>query len=124
MAQYQISVLDHSFDLDLSLTMEYHHQATTTTTILKSHKPPSPEEAQNQVFAMPTIMGPSSVCIVCMEGFQSSCKSNKQASCGHIYHFDCITKWLSLHNSCPLCRCKLSGHQKSYPEGNLLDLMK
>ncbi|KAI3709571.1 hypothetical protein L2E82_39337 [Cichorium intybus] len=121
MAQSQISNLEDSFDLDLSLTMEYPHQTPitmATSATSKSPKPSSPEEAQNHVFMMPTVVGPSGVCIVCMEGFHSTCTS-KRAPCGHIYHFDCITKWLSLHNSCPLCRCKVPGHLESFSEGNL-----
>ena len=107
----QISNMDDSFDLDLSLTMEDYQNATTTTT--KRPKSPSPEEVQVHVFAMPSVVDPSGVCTVCMEGFHSSCTNGKQAPCGHVYHFDCITKWLSLHNSCPLCRCKVSGHEIS-----------
>ncbi|KVI01234.1 E3 ubiquitin-protein ligase RING1-like [Cynara cardunculus var. scolymus] len=112
--------MDDCFDLDLSLTMEDHHPTTTsasaTTTSTKTTELPSPEEAQNHVFAMPTVVVTSGVCTVCMEGFDSSsCTSGKQAPCGHIYHFDCITKWLSLHNSCPLCRSKVSGHRTSFP---------
>ncbi|PWA83459.1 Zinc finger, RING/FYVE/PHD-type [Artemisia annua] len=102
-----------SFDLDLSLTMEDYHNALTTTTTTKRPKSPSPEEVQVHVFAMPSVVDPLGVCTVCMEGFHSSCTNGKQAPCGHVYHFNCITKWLSLHNSCPLCRCKVSGHEIS-----------
>ncbi|KAF5812598.1 putative transcription factor C2H2 family [Helianthus annuus] len=112
MAQSQLSNMDDFFDLDLSLTMEDHHYNTTTITT-KEAKPPSIEEARNQVFAMKTITDiGSSVCIVCLEGFNSSCTSGKQAPCGHVYHFDCIMQWLSLHDSCPLCRSKVSDHHR------------
>ncbi|PWA90803.1 Zinc finger, RING/FYVE/PHD-type [Artemisia annua] len=101
--------MDDSFDLDLALTMEDYQNATTT----KRPKSPSPEEVQVHVFAIPSVVDPLGVCTVCMEGFHSSCTNGKQAPCGHVYHFDCITKWVSLHNSCPLCQCKVSGHDIS-----------
>ena len=54
------------------------------------------------------------VCSVCMEGFHqgedssssssSSGGGNKRVPCGHVYHSECITLWLSHCNSCPLCR--------------------
>uniref|UniRef100_A0A2C9UAM4 RING-type E3 ubiquitin transferase n=1 Tax=Manihot esculenta TaxID=3983 RepID=A0A2C9UAM4_MANES len=48
------------------------------------------------------------VCAVCMEGFKST-TGGKQVPCGHIYHSACISSWLSHSNSCPLCRCNITG---------------
>ena len=30
-----------------------------------------------------------------------------QLSCGHIYHKECIGKWLQEHTTCPQCRYEL-----------------
>ncbi|KAH7512901.1 hypothetical protein FEM48_Zijuj12G0139300 [Ziziphus jujuba var. spinosa] len=45
-------------------------------------------------------------CTVCMEGFQSSEGGKQVPCCGHVFHAACISTWLSLSNSCPLCRFK------------------
>ncbi|KAL4563888.1 hypothetical protein LXL04_027936 [Taraxacum kok-saghyz] len=95
MAQYQISVIDHSFDLDLSLTMEYSHQDTITTataSIFKTHERPSSDEAQNHVSVMPSVVSPTdgSLCIT-------------------LAHFAGV---------------KLPATEKVFPKGNLLDLME
>ncbi|KNA05680.1 hypothetical protein SOVF_188000 [Spinacia oleracea] len=44
------------------------------------------------------------VCSVCTEEFEPPRNSGRQIPCGHVYHADCISAWLSVHDSCPLCR--------------------
>ncbi|KAF7851889.1 hypothetical protein BT93_L2030 [Corymbia citriodora subsp. variegata] len=60
--------------------------------------------SEASVSAMPTVTSATGACPICMEAFRGD---NKQASCGHIYHEPCITTWLSLGGSCPLCRCDI-----------------
>ena len=42
-------------------------------------------------------------CIICMERFEENEKV-KQLLCGHIFHGDCIDKWLSKEKKCPFCK--------------------
>ena len=49
-------------------------------------------------------------CSVCFQFF----KSNNQVSstfCGHIFHTNCISKWLDTNNFCPECRANCSKTQ-------------
>lgn len=49
----------------------------------------------------------SSKCVICMEEMLTGCEVTPMP-CSHIFHGDCITKWLS-HSShtCPVCRFEL-----------------
>ncbi|KAK2986578.1 hypothetical protein RJ640_001707 [Escallonia rubra] len=94
--------MDDHFDLDMALTMEDSSSGHGSTRV--------PQSLPTEKIYMPTVAA-LGVCTVCMEGF-NSCAGGKQVPCGHIYHAACITKWLSLQDSCPLCRCQVSGHRK------------
>ena len=34
--------------------------------------------------------------------------------CGHMFHDKCVTKWLEIHNTCPLCRFELPTDDADY----------
>ena len=34
--------------------------------------------------------------------------------CGHMFHDACVTKWLKIHNTCPLCRFELPTDDANY----------
>lgn len=44
-------------------------------------------------------------CIICLEPLNNNIT---KLSCGHKYHFDCISKWINKKNDlikiCPICR--------------------
>lgn len=42
-------------------------------------------------------------CSVCWEDFKLDEMVN-QLQCEHIFHNECITPWLELHATCPVCR--------------------
>jgi hypothetical protein len=45
-------------------------------------------------------------CIICMENFEENEKV-KQLYCGHIFHGDCIDKWLEKEKKCPFCKAEV-----------------
>lgn len=47
-------------------------------------------------------------CVICMETFANDVKVRKLPTCRHLFHDDCIMKWLSAKNQeesqrCPMC---------------------
>lgn len=75
----------------------------------RSENPPASKAA---VESMPTIeiaeshVSAESHCAVCKEAFDLGSEA-REMPCKHIYHSDCILPWLSLRNSCPVCRHEL-----------------
>ena len=71
-----------------------------------------PPASKAAIESMPTIeiddshVTMESHCAVCKEAFELGNEA-REMPCKHIYHTDCIIPWLSLHNSCPVCRHEL-----------------
>mmetsp|Transcript_2000 Transcript_2000/g.5303 ORF Transcript_2000/g.5303 Transcript_2000/m.5303 type:complete len:273 (-) Transcript_2000:315-1133(-) len=42
------------------------------------------------------------LCAICLEPY-SVREAFRQLACGHVFHSDCIVRWLSRANRCPLC---------------------
>ncbi|CAN1148439.1 E3 ubiquitin-protein ligase MBR1 [Linum perenne] len=43
-------------------------------------------------------------CAICLEEYKKTSRKGKLKKCGHEYHIGCIKKWLSMKNSCPICK--------------------
>ncbi|KAH9505142.1 hypothetical protein Btru_059664, partial [Bulinus truncatus] len=54
-------------------------------------------------------------CSICMDDFELDIEVRK-LPCDHLYHPECIIKWLELHGTCPVCRKDLNGFDTSRNE--------
>ncbi|KAM8794472.1 E3 ubiquitin-protein ligase RNF115 [Eudromia elegans] len=56
-------------------------------------------------------------CPVCKEDYALA-EQVRQLPCNHFFHSNCIVPWLELHDTCPVCRKSLSGHDSGrQPQG-------
>ncbi|KDP33807.1 hypothetical protein JCGZ_07378 [Jatropha curcas] len=92
---FSTCLIDVSFDMDEALTLppNFGHQVSVSESLIAD---------------MPTVSTDHDTCSICMESFESG-RAGKRVPCGHVYHAACISSWLSNCNSCPLCRCNISG---------------
>ncbi|XP_073145660.1 E3 ubiquitin-protein ligase RDUF2-like [Henckelia pumila] len=81
------------------------------------NRPENPPASKKAVESLPTVeilsthVSSDPHCAVCTEAFSIGSKA-REMPCKHIYHPECILPWLSLRNSCPVCRYQLptDGH--------------
>lgn len=83
--------------------------------VTRQEKPPASKDA---IESMPTIEIVSShvsndlQCAVCHESFEIGSEA-REMPCKHLYHGDCILPWLSIRNSCPVCRHELPSETRT-----------
>ncbi|KAJ0027588.1 hypothetical protein Pint_35392 [Pistacia integerrima] len=81
----------------------------------------NPPASKAAIESMPVVkivechVAKDSHCAVCKEAFELNSEA-REMPCKHIYHSDCILPWLSIRNSCPVCRHELPR------EGNIRNL--
>ncbi|XP_023225850.1 E3 ubiquitin-protein ligase RNF181-like isoform X4 [Centruroides vittatus] len=54
-------------------------------------------------------------CPVCMKEFEEG-DIGKQLPCQHLFHASCISPWLNITNTCPVCRDELPTDDPDYEE--------
>lgn len=42
------------------------------------------------------------LCTVCLDDFEKG-RQVRKLNCGHIYHDECLERWLDTHTTCPVC---------------------
>ncbi|XP_065864608.1 NEP1-interacting protein 1 isoform X2 [Euphorbia lathyris] len=45
-----------------------------------------------------------SCCSICLEDFKDGELMRKLSYCGHLFHLECLDKWLYINGCCPICR--------------------
>lgn len=85
----------------------------------KYGSPPASKEVvknlKEEAITKETILkiGSENICSVCKEEFQIG-NFSITLPCRHYFHKDCISPWLSQHNSCPICRFELPTDDEDY----------
>ncbi|CAG2115802.1 unnamed protein product [Medioppia subpectinata] len=61
-------------------------------------------------------------CCVCLK--PHSVGETVSVDCGHKFHVQCITRWLRLNNSCPVCRTEFPTDDEEYETNKRLKRQK
>ena len=81
----------------------------------KYGSPPASKEIVNKLKeeTITKVLGSENVCSVCKEQFEVG-NVILTLPCKHYFHKECISPWLTAHNSCPSCRFELPTDDEDY----------
>jgi Ring finger domain len=48
------------------------------------------------------------VCCICLGKYANN-DELRELPCGHVFHKDCVDKWLKINALCPLCKVEVGG---------------
>ena len=92
-----------AFDLDEVLSMDLSFPQNSTPII--SPLTNNIDSVTERILTFPiAVTSDDAVCSVCTEEFDLPRLAGRKMPCGHVYHTHCIATWLSVRDSCPLCR--------------------
>ncbi|MED6120078.1 hypothetical protein PIB30_017525 [Stylosanthes scabra] len=60
------------------------------------------------------ISGEDSACCICLAKYADN-DELRELPCDHIFHVDCIDKWLQINASCPLCKYEIGANNEGSP---------
>mmetsp|Transcript_18737 Transcript_18737/g.13563 ORF Transcript_18737/g.13563 Transcript_18737/m.13563 type:complete len:96 (+) Transcript_18737:247-534(+) len=56
------------------------------------------------------LQGADNVCIICLEEI----KVGKRLKCGHVFHLNCLRRWLEQNIQCPTCRANIELEENDF----------
>lgn len=74
--------------------------------VLQACKPPIPCLKKMKIQQRTTGLNEDLSCAICLQDILVGSEA-AYTTCSHVYHCQCIVKWLMKSASCPLCRCRL-----------------
>jgi Ring finger domain len=54
-------------------------------------------------------------CVVCLSQLKHGDMVVKIETCSHVFHEECIDRWLRLHKTCPICRSRVDNEAAQEP---------
>ncbi|KAL4191681.1 hypothetical protein AMTRI_Chr07g81770 [Amborella trichopoda] len=89
-------------ELELGLFMEFQQMETDNVDHLITIEASSQVDSKVDIRAEEEVIS-----TVCLCNINASNGDGKVLPCSHMYHEDCIFKWFTSRNSCPMCRFEL-----------------
>ena len=96
-------------------THEVRAANVTAGVTIAERGPPDSAEAANATSAPAgetLIIDQGKECSVCLSEFEAGEPVKILPPCGHAFHVQCISEWLTAKDTCPLCRCCLAPRQR------------